>query len=312
MKTARSTLDQADGTALVVREWAPDATPVRGVVVIAHGMAEHSGRYARLASALAATGFAVVAPDHRGHGETAGSPEKIGYLGDDGGWASVVADLRTLVHRARAEHPGVPVILLGHSMGSLLARTFALDHGDEIDGLVLSGTAGDPGPLGVIGLRIALAEKRFRGARHRSTLMDKLTFGAYNKPFAPGRTGFEWLSRDEAEVDAYVADPACGGVFTSGFYVDLLSAMPAINSDRRVGRMPKGLPVLLMSGDADPVGANGTGVRQVAARLRNVGMTDVSLRLYPGARHEIFNETNRSEVTSELLDWLDARYPAAG
>lgn len=310
MMTERTVLPTADGTDLALRRWAPGDGSARAVVVVAHGMAEHAGRYTRLAASLVAAGYVVLAPDHRGHGETAGGPDDIGYLGDADGWASVVDDLRLVVLKARADHPGVPVVLLGHSMGSLLARTFALTHGAEIDALVLSGTAGDPGLLGKVGLRVALAEKRARGARHRSTLMDKLTFGAYNKPFAPGRTGFEWLSRDEAEVDAYVDDAACGGVFTSGFYADLLGAMPAINDEAAVARMPKDLPVLVISGDADPVGANGKGVREVAARFRNAGMTDVSLRLYPGARHEIFNETNRAEVTEELLDWLEARMPA--
>ncbi|MCH8612703.1 alpha/beta hydrolase [Arsenicicoccus dermatophilus] len=307
MPATRSTLSTHDGVPVTLHEWAPQGRRPRGTVVVAHGMAEHAARYDRLASELVEAGWAVLAPDHRGHGLTT-AVEEHGYLGDHDGWGSVVQDLRAVVARARATHEGLPVILLGHSMGSLLARTLVLDASAEVDGLVLSGTAGDPGLLGWVGLRIARAEKAIRGPRHRSTLMDRLTFAGCNKAFAPTRTTSDWLSRDPAVVDAYVADPACGAVFTTSFFTDLLGAVPAINDPRRIAGVRPDLPVLLVAGDADPVGGNGKGVREVGERYTEAGVRDVTVILYPQARHEIFNETNRDEVVADLTGWLAERF----
>lgn len=308
MRTSRTILRTDDGVDLAVRVWEPQGQ-ARGTVVIAHGMVEHSGRYRRLACALVGAGYAVLAPDHRGHGHTAGDVDRVGHLADEDGWALAVDDLGLVVAHARAQRPLAPVVLLGHSMGSLMARTYVLDRGHAVDGLVLSGTAGDPGALGRVGAAAALTERRLRGPRHRSSALDRMVFGGYNADFEPARTPFDWLSRDEDEVDAYVADPRCGAVATSAFYADLLGAMGPINDPARIAGMPSDLPVLLLAGDADPVGARGAGPLAVARLLREAGLRDVSVRLYPGARHEIFNETNKEEVTDDLLDWLDARVP---
>ncbi|HMM93541.1 alpha/beta hydrolase [Phycicoccus sp.] len=304
MESSTSSVTASDGTAVFIHRWLPDGPP-KAVVVVAHGMAEHSARYARLAEALTAAGYAVHAPDHRGHGRTA-SREDHGYLADAGGWDTVVADLRAVVAGAHAEHPGLPVFLLGHSMGSFLSRSFVIEDSSALAGVVLSGTAGDPGLLGKVGAGLAAAEARLRGRRHTSTLMDKLTFGQYNAAFKPNRTDFDWLSRDDAEVDAYVADPLCGNTFTSGFFVDLLGGLARINDPKQVARVRKDLPVLLVSGDKDPVGDGGKGPRAVAQQLRDAGVRDVTCTLYPDARHELFNETNRDEVTADVVRWLDA------
>lgn len=299
------TLTSHDGTEIFVRRWLPEAAP-KAVVQIAHGMAEHSQRYTRLADELTAAGYAVYAEDHRGHGETT-TARDIGYLGDNDGFASVVGDLATVQARAESENAGLPVFLIGHSMGSFLARAYAIQHGESLAGLVLSGTAGDPGLLGRVGTAIAKTESRLRGRRARSPLMTRLTFGQYNAAFKPARTEFDWLSRDESEVNAYVADPACGQVFTAGFYADLLPALARINNDAEVASIPAALPIMVISGDKDPVGANGKGVRAVADQLRHAGVRDLTLQLYPGARHELFNETNRDEVTADVIAWLDER-----
>jgi alpha-beta hydrolase superfamily lysophospholipase len=211
---------------------------------------------------------------------------------------------------AQDENPGLPLFLLGHSMGSFLARSYVIEDSGALAGLVLSGTGGDPGLLGKAGLLLAKAEARVRGRRHVSPLLDKLTFGQYNAAFKPNRTPFDWLSRDEAEVDAYMADTMCGKTFTSGFFVDLVGAQPTINDRRKVARVRRDLPILLLSGEKCQVGANGRGPREVAEQYRSVGVTDVTCTLYPGARHEIFNETNRDEVTADLIRWLDAHLPA--
>ncbi|NYJ73292.1 alpha/beta hydrolase [Allobranchiibius huperziae] len=301
-------LQSADDTPLHVRRWLPDGDPT-AVVQVAHGMAEHSGRYERFAQALTAAGYAVYAEDHRGHGRTSGGAD-TGYLADSDGWNVVVEDLAAVTARASSEHPHLPVVLFGHSMGSFLARSYAMVHGTDLAGLVLCGTAGDPGTLGAVGKGVATLEARTLGRRHTSKVMNTLTFGQYNAAFKPNRTDFDWLSRDPAEVDAYIADPRCGEVFTAGFYVDLLGALAQINRDDQVARIPAGLPILLISGDHDPVGGKGgAGVKAVAAQLEKSGVRDVTLTLYPGARHELLNETNRDEVTADVLAWIAAHLP---
>ncbi|KRE62095.1 alpha/beta hydrolase [Nostocoides sp. Soil756] len=307
MQSTTTTVTTADDTSLFTHRWLPDGEP-KGVVQIAHGMAEHSARYARVAEALTAAGYAVYAHDHRGHGRTAEAADH-GYFADRDGWARVVADLRQVTDHARAEHPGLPVFLLGHSMGSFLARSYVIQDSHDLAGLVLSGTAGDPGALGKVGAGVAAVEARLRGRRHTSSLLDKLTFGQYNAAFKPNRTAFDWLSRDEAEVDAYVADPLCGNTFTSGFFADLLGGLAGINDPQQVAGVRRDLPVLLVSGDRDPVGDGGKGPRAVAQAYREAGLTDVTCTLYPEARHELFNETNRDEVLTDVVTWLDAHLP---
>ena len=307
MQSTTTTVTASDGTALHTNRWLPDGPP-KAAVQLAHGMAEHSARYARLAAALTDAGYAVYAHDHRGHGTTGGEDDH-GFFADENGWASVVDDMRRVTRLAQDENPDLPLFLLGHSMGSFLARSYVIEDSGDLAGLVLSGTGGDPGLLGKAGLLLAKAEARARGRRHVSPLLDKLTFGQYNAAFKPNRTPFDWLSRDEAEVDAYIADTMCGQTFTSGFFVDLVGAQPTINDSRKVARVRRDLPVLLLSGERCQVGANGRGPREVAEQLRSVGVTDVTCTLYPGARHEIFNETNRDEVTADLIRWLDAHLP---
>ena len=252
MQSTTTTVTASDGTALHTHRWLPEGPP-KAVVQIAHGMAEHSARYARLAEALTAAGYAVYANDHRGHGGTASEADH-GYFADHDGWDTVVADLRAVTDFAREEHPGLPVFLLGHSMGSFLTRAYVIEDSRELSGIVLSGTAGDPGLLGKVGAGVARTEARLRGRRHVSTLLDKLTFGQYNAAFKPNRTDFDWLSRDEAEVDLYVADPLCGNTFTSGFFADLLGGLARINDRRQVARVRRDLPILLIAGERRPRG----------------------------------------------------------
>jgi alpha-beta hydrolase superfamily lysophospholipase len=308
MDSSTTSVTATDGMAVFTHRWLP-ATDPKAVVVVAHGMAEHSARYARLAEALTDAGYAVYAPDHRGHGRTASAVDH-GYFADADGWGTVVADLRSVTAHARSEHPGLPVFLLGHSMGSFLARSYVIEDSRDLAGLVLSGTAGDPGALGKVGAGIAALEVRLRGGRHTSTLLDKLTFGQYNAAFKPNRTDYDWLSRDDAEVDAYVADPLCGNTFTSGFFKDLFGGVAGINDAKRVAGVRRDLPVLLVAGDQDPVGDGGKGPRAVAQQYREAGLADVTCTIYPDARHEPFNETNRDEVTADVIRWLDAHLPS--
>lgn len=304
MADSTFTLD-SPGEQIHVYRWEPDG-PVKAAVQIAHGMAEHGARYERFARALNAAGYAVYANDHRGHGKTAGSEARTGVFAPADGWNAVVADMASLTKRIHADHPDVPVFLLGHSMGSFLSRTYAAAHGHEVAGIVLSGTAGDAGALGKVGGGVAKAESRIRGRNKRSPLLDKATFGAYNKGIDNPRTKFDWLTRDPAEVDLYVDDPYCGFVATAGFYDDLLSGLALVNSDAHVETIRKDLPILLVAGDKDPVGAGGKGVTAVGDQFRRAGIQDVEVTLYPGARHEILNETNRDAITADIITWLDA------
>jgi len=299
------------GSGNFVYRWLPEASvQTVGVVQIAHGMAEHAGRYARFAGVLTAAGFGVYANDHRGHGKTAGELENVGYFADVDGWRTVVDDMLQLTDIVRRETPGVPVFLLGHSMGSFLVRTYIADHGDDITGAILSATGGDPGLLGKVGRLIARWECFRKGRRGKSPLLNTLSFGGFNKAFTPNRTDFDWLSRDAAEVDAYIADPYCGGVFTAGFFSDLLEGLAFINSPEGIRRIPKNLPIFFISGASDPVGKNTRGVRQVMDTYKAAGIADVSAAFYDGARHEILNETNREAVFKDILEWMIARGPA--
>ncbi|NUO35691.1 MAG: alpha/beta hydrolase [Dermatophilaceae bacterium] len=312
MQSSTFTLTTPDGTEVFVNRWLPDG-PARAVVQIAHGLAEHSSRYARFAQRLTDHGYAVYGSDHRGHGQTSGeSSGKRGFFNEKNGWQTVIDDLHAVTDKAREEQPGLPVFLLGHSMGSFISRGYAAQYGSELTGLVLSGTAGGAGALGKVGIFLASTQARLRGHAHTSGLMNTLTFGQYNSAFKPTRTQFDWLSRDPEEVDKYVNDPDCGFVFSAGGFADLLRGLETVNSDRSASRIPKGLPVHLVSGDKDPVGGkDGKGVRTVADQLRRLGVQDVTLTLWPDARHEILNETNRDQVETEIVEWLDAHLATA-
>ncbi len=236
--------DADDGARLFVHRFLPDEgrTP-KAIVHIAHGMAEHGARYARVAEALTAAGYAVYADDHRGHGKTAASADDLGFFAEEAGFARVVKDLVALIAHEKKEHPGLPVALFGHSMGSFLAQAVALDHGRELAGLVLSGSSGKPSLLANAGRLVARAERLRLGARGRSSLLHGMSFGAFNKAFEPARTPFDWLSRDAAEVDKYAADPLSGFVVTTSLWVDVLDAIADNADPARQARLPKDLPV---------------------------------------------------------------------
>lgn len=304
MNTTTETLPAADGCPRFLYRWQPEAPP-RAVIHIAHGMAEHAGRYRRLAASLTAAGFAVHANDHRGHGRTASEADR-GFFAAQDGWATVVADLRDLVAHARALHPGVPVVLMGHSMGSLMLQQYLYEHGDTIDAAVLSGTNGKPPAIATLGRYIARFERWRLGARGTSALIDKMSFQDFNRKFKPNRTDFDWLSRDETEVDKYVSDPLCGFLCSVQLWIDLLDAIPVFTATANQQKIRADLPLYVFSGDQDPVGEMGASVRALAADYEAVGIQDVTCRLYEGARHETLNDTCRDQVTADLIDWLEA------
>jgi alpha-beta hydrolase superfamily lysophospholipase len=267
-------------------------------------MAEHSDRYMRFAEFLTANNIAVYANDHRGHGKTAGKVENLGYFADTKGWKLVVEDMKSLTNIIHENHPKLPVFLFGHSMGSLLFREYLFSSSQEVDGVILSGTAGDPGLLGNVGIAVSKTECLLRGKKAKSTLLDKLSFGNFNTAFKPNRTAFDWLSRDTKEVDKYIEDSYCGSIFTAGFFNDMLRGINNINKFSNIQKISKILPVYFFSGAKDPVGENTKGVMKVVNVFKKAGLTDVSFKFYEEGRHEMLNEINREEVFSDILEWF--------
>ncbi|SDZ64337.1 Lysophospholipase, alpha-beta hydrolase superfamily [Evansella caseinilytica] len=309
MKATTFRFKAADGAEIFTRKWEEEPSlrqeQTKAVVQLAHGMAEHSGRYDEFARFLVKNGYIVYTNDHRGHGSTAKSEAELGFFAEENGFAMVVNDLSLLTERIKQENPGVPVFLFGHSMGSFLARRYVQLHGEAISGLLLSGTGGNPGVLGKIATLFAAKEIRKQGKKGPSQKMDRLLFRTYNRGFSPCRTSFDWLSSDEKEVDKYVADPLCGRVMTAGFYYDLLHGLQRIHQKTEERKVPKSLPVYIFSGDKDPVGSNAKGVMHVYRNYVKHGLTDIEYKLYPGGRHEMLNEANKQEVYEDCLRWLD-------
>jgi alpha-beta hydrolase superfamily lysophospholipase len=298
----RESFRASDGVELAAYRWRP-AGPPRALLFIAHGMAEHAARYDAFASFLAQHGIAVEAHDHRGHGKTARTQDELGFFADSGGWQRVVDDVKERLTQARENNPGLKIILFGHSMGSFVSQQILYESPGLIDAAILSGSNGKPLRLASVGRLVARLERLRLGRHGRSKLLTDLSFGPFNKRFAPNRTEFDWLSRDTAQVDAYVADPLCGFLCTTQFWVDLLDALPQLSKEKNRDRVPEALPVLIFSGDEDPVGVN---LSELVKGYRGNGMTHVALRLYPGGRHEMLNETNRNEVQDDVMAWLEA------
>jgi alpha-beta hydrolase superfamily lysophospholipase len=303
MSDATFTFVDVDGFEIVVRKWMPPpGVRPKASVQIAHGAAEHSLRYARVAGVLNVAGYAVYANDHRGHGRTAGSLQRAGIAGADG-WNGMLRDLKQLTDIINEESHRLPVFLLGHSMGSLLAQRYIQLWGDGLAGVVLSGTFGATPDLDVT---IAALEPLARGATADAPC-DAFArrFASFNQPFKPGETGFEWLSRDADEVQRYADDPWCGFAFSNAFVTDMMKGARDAWKSEHEAQIPPQLPILIIVGDQDPVGGNTATVTQLIERYRAAGLQRIVYKAYPGARHELFNETNRDEVHRDLVRWLD-------
>ena len=283
------------------RCWAPEAP--KAVFQIVHGMAEHGERYEEFARFLCEKGFAVLVDDHIGHGKSIKSDDDLGYFGESGGWNSLVEDERTLTEMIKKEYPDLPIIFFGHSMGSFIAREYIRRYGrDEIiKACIFCGTSGK-NPAAPIAITLAGTVAKAKGSRHRSKFIDKLAFGTYNKK-TDNRTPFDWLSTDTEHVDKYIADKYCGFIFTAAGYKDLFTILHKVSGKDWYNDIYKDIPILLTAGEDDPVGQYGSGVKQVYNDLKLAGKKDVTLRLYPGMRHEILNETDRFRVYEDIAAW---------
>lgn len=278
--------------------YCPDAP--RTALVIAHGMAEHAGRYADFARWLALRNIAVITFNHRGHGPAC-LPDQLGHYSDTDGWRKVVDDLNRVLLDARERFPGTPLTLLGHSMGSFIAQSCAQQHPESMDALILSATNRIHRPQLWASRALIGGICRLHGSHHRSPTIARMTFGKFNRLFRPNRTDCDWLSRDTAQVDGYVSDPLCGFECTTGLWHDFIQGMLAIEPSR----WRKDLPVHLFSGSDDPVGEMGKGVTRHFQNIRNAGVRKTSLRLFEGGRHEMLNETNVRDVREHVQSLLD-------
>lgn len=293
------TFRSVTGELLEKRLWNADTEP-RGIVQLIHGMAEHIDRYDWIAKQLNKAGFIVVGHTHLGHG--AGAPIK-GYFAESGGWDALLADVHTLRRDTQSDHPKLPYFVLGHSMGSFVARCYALSYAEGLSGLIISGTGHFGKPILTAGSFIAGLQCFFGHSKNPSMLLHNMNFSANNKTVQDPKTDSDWLSRDAEQVEKYRSDPLCGFPFTAKAYADMFEGLKRLYPEK-LGSMPSGLPVMMFSGDKDPVGDMGQGVTKVYEELKASGVEDISLKLYPDGRHEMLNEINREEVAADLIAWL--------
>ncbi|MBR5409568.1 MAG: alpha/beta hydrolase [Clostridia bacterium] len=275
----------------------------KGIIQIVHGMAEHTDRYLEVAGFLCDAGYAVIMHDHAGHGRSVKTDADDGYFADKDGWLKLVDDVYEVTKLAKETFPGKKLIIWGHSMGSFITRKFIATYKDAADAAILCGTAG-ANPAAGVGIGLANLVCKLKGPKAKSTFINNIAFGSYNKRFE-GNTGFEWLSVNKENVEKYVADPKCGFLFTASGFRDLFHVLKDVSSKQWYEEVPKDLPIKLISGEDDPVGAYGKGVTEVYDKLKASGHTKVTVKLYKGLRHEIHNEDCRRDVYADIRDFAD-------
>ena len=297
-----STFASVSGETLEKAFWPAQGEP-KAVVQLVHGMAEHIRRYDETAQKLAEAGFAVVGHTHMGHGKNAGIP---GYFGPKNGWDTLVADTHAVRTATQKEYPDLPYFLLGHSMGSFVVRTYCLKHEKGLAGVILSGTGHFEKPILAAGGLLSKLQCLLGMASKPSQMLNKVSSAGNLNGYDDVQTEFDWLSRDRAQVKKYIDDPLCGFPFTAKGYGDMFEGLTRLYPEK-LSPMEKDIPVYLFSGDKDPVGGNGKGVEKVAQEIRDAGVKEVTVKLYPDGRHEMFNELNQEEVWNDLIGWLNAR-----
>ena len=302
-KKEYSVLSKSGVADVYARMWLPEGKP-SAIFQIAHGMAEHGERYEEFAKYLCEKGFAVLVDDHVGHGKSVKTDEDLGYFGENGGWNAFVEDERAFTEIIKNEYPDTPVVFFGHSMGSFIAREYIRRYGkdERIKAAVICGTSGK-NPASGIAIKLAGAIAKIKGTRHRSNFINSVAFGTYNSRIKNARTPFDWLTRDEKIVDEYIADKYCGFLFTAAGYRDLFTVLDAVSGKDWYSGVSNELPLLIIAGEEDPVGAYSKGIKQVYNDLLQSGQKDVTLRLYPEMRHEILNEFGKEKVYEDVAAW---------
>ncbi len=302
MTAQRQSLQTDDGHRILIDLWlVPEA---KGLVHVLHGLGEHPARYERFARHCNARGFAVAAHNHRGHGENCPENE-LGHYADDDGWNKVIADAALVQSYLGKQSPDIPLVLLGHSMGSYIAQSFVMRGEGSASALVLSASSFNSRLQLRIGHWIAAIESMRGGKKGKSALLSKMGFGAFNKAFAPNRTDFDWLSRDEGEVDKYVADPLCGAVSSNRLWFDLTGGLLEVTSGKALRKIRGDLPILITGGADDPAGGQ-KGLTRLSQKYISTGHSRTSLKIYEHGRHEMLNETNRDEFSEDLTQWMSS------
>ena len=276
---------------------------VKGVISVVHGMAEHTDRYIDIAEYLCEKGYAVFMHDHAGHGRSVATEEDLGYFSKENGNEKIVDDVKQVTEIISRELPGKPLILWGHSMGSFVTRRFIAKYPNVATGAIICGTSG-ANPAAGAGILLAKAVAKLLGGHHRSDFLDKMAFGAYNKKFEK-KTGFEWLSVNEKNIDSYVKDPLCGYRFTANGFMNLFLLLKSVSGKDWYDAVPD-IPLFLIAGDMDPVGNYGKGVNEVFSKLQQSGHSKAAIKLYKGLRHEIHNENERFEVLDDIISFADS------
>lgn len=307
VKKIEFTFDSRDGmTKIHAVRWIPEGK-VLCILQVVHGMAEYIERYEALAQYLGEKGILVTGDDHLGHGKSVGADGTYGYFCEQDPATVVVRDVHRLKKMTQEEYPGVPYVILGHSMGSFIARNYLFKYGTGIQGAVICGTGSQPKALVKVCKLLAAVQSLFLGSKHTAKLMDKLAFGNYNQKIADAKTSFDWLCTDKAVVDAYMEDNLCGFTFTVNGFQTLFTLIDRLNQEENLLLMPKELPVYFIAGDKDPVGNYGEGVKKAFEDFKQAGMERISIKLYPGDRHELLNEKDKYKVYEDLYPWIMER-----
>lgn len=306
MRKEDFSFDSRDGKTKIhaVRYYPEDGMEVKGVVQIVHGMAEYVERYEEFAEYLTARGYVVTGEDHLGHGTSVTEEKAYGYFCEQDPATVVVRDVHRLKKLTEALYPDVCYFLMGHSMGSFITRNYIMRYGTGIDGAIIMGTGMQPKGLLLVSKAIAGLQKTIFGGYHKAKLLDKMAFGSYNKHIPNARTSFDWLTRETDRVDKYIADPLCGFLFTVNGFATLFELIYRLTDKKALRGIPANLPLLMVSGMNDPVGNYGKGVNEAYDSICEAGAVNVEKKLYPGARHELLNETNRGEVMDDIEQWL--------
>lgn len=305
MQCENFTFKGKDDLEIYTYKWKPEENvKVKGILQIAHGMAETAARYEDFARVLTENAYIVYINDHRGHGRTAKTTENIGYLADKNGFEFLLEEMNTLTNIIKKENKNLPIFLLGYSMGSFLSQKYIMTYGNDLKGVILYGSNGRQGFILKIGLLISKLQMMKNGSRAKSQILHNMIFKEYNKVFRPNRTEFDWLTRSEKDVDNYIEDPFCGTVFTCSFYYEFFKCLIEIENKKNFKNIPLDLPLYIFSGSQDPVGKCGRGTKKLAYRYKNLGVEDITFKLYENGRHCMLNEVNKDEVVEDLLQWL--------
>lgn len=305
MRSMEFIVTMRDGYESYIYRWEPEENAeIVGVIQLMHGSCEHSKRYNDFAKFLTDNGYIVYSNDLRGHGLSVKVKEDLGYFGDKNGWNIVVEDLFELTQYIKQRHRGLKLIIIGHSMGSFLARHYAIVHGAEINAIIAIGTAHNPKTLLKLGKFLAERDIRKNGLKHRSDLLNKMSYDSFSNQFKPIRTKQDWLTRDEDIVNRYIEDELCGFIFTSSGFKDMFEGLLFITNRKNIIKTPKELPFMLLSGEKDPVGGNGKMVYKAFKEYKKAGLKNIQMKLYKDMRHEILNEIGKEEVYKNILNWI--------